>query len=502
MIVKPSNSTEPDSAVPQPDNSVVPTDAGSPVLPNAITARRAPRAAASSDVLWIDKFRARRDAEALARPAAVAPISAASAVSAAPVTSDAATVIEVPPGLQESSPAAGVASPDHFAEMDLPDDTAEHREAVRFLASLPDVVEKQVQELAGGEQLVTDALLRALWLSLESNTRSASAEWRYVESRHGYAPPDLAIAAGDAGDVLLPRFFDILPPKATAIPDPVRSAEFGGARFLHANRIDLDCGLHLIAAQKPVAGEIAGLHQLLIDQRVGLIVDLTRYQERETHATYAPEQQGTCVSARGRQRLVCCTARSRLHDLKAVRQQLSIDDGANVLRLQRLRFPGWLDHGVIAVSDLIALADTIEVLNTDPRRPILMHCLAGVGRTGTLMSFLAARRRLARLARPGTVCGPDRVIRIVMETVARGRLARGPLFVQMEEQFILLVRALLQGRPGMVERRRSDEGPGFADGGAPLPEARRPTAPVQDAAAVDGSRIGFWRRLRNMCGFD
>lgn len=376
---------------------------------------------------------------------------------------------------------------------------AAHVQAVRALTNLPDEVDAQVRALAVEEQPVSDALLRALWIALEGNTRVAATAWPVIESRHGFAPSDLTMAAGDAGDVLLPRFFDILPPKATALVDVVRSAEYGGTRYLHANRVALDCGLQLIAAQKPVQGEIAGWHQLLLDERVGLIVDLTRYQERENHATYAPEQQGACVAARGRQRLVCCTARMRLHDLKAVRQQLSIDDGAQVLRLQRLRFPGWPDHGVITVTDLIALADTIEVLSTDPHRPILLHCLAGVGRTGTLMSFLAARRRLVQAGRPGRAASAEQVIRIVLDTIARGRLARGSSFVQMEEQFFLLVRALLHGRDGKAERRQSDAGPGFADGATALPDARRPMA-VNKGASIAEIRPGLWQRVRGWLG--
>lgn len=456
------------------DASVPPQAA--PEAPPAVMSRASVAPVQSSDVLWIDKFLARKQVSSATRGINTAP---AASVQGLPVP---AMHADVPPDADTAG---------------NPPDTA-HAQAIRALTHLPPEVDVQVNALASGEQSVSDALLRALWVSLESATRIAAATWPVIESRNGYAPPDLTVAAGDAGDVLLPRFLDILPPKATALVDAVRSAEYGGKRYLHANRVALDCGLQLIAAQKPVQGEIAGWHQLLLDQRVGLIVDLTRYQERENHATYAPEQQGTCVAARGRQRLVCCTGRMRLHDLKAVRQQLSIDDGAHVLRLQRLRFPGWPDHGVIAIADLIALADTVEVLGADPQRPILMHCLAGVGRTGTLMSFLAARRRLAQLGAPGKPAGPDQVIRIVLDTIARGRLDRGPSFVQMEEQFFLLVRALLQGRPGMVERRHVDAGPGFADGGAVLQEARR--TPDEQTESVADVQPSLWQRLRVWCG--
>lgn len=58
--------------------------------------------------------------------------------------------------------------------------------------------------------------------------------------------------------------------------------------------------------------------------------------------------------------------------------------------IKHFHFIGWPDHGVPEVSDVIPL---FEVMNeridsvNDGKSPTVVHCSAGIGRTGTVMSI-------------------------------------------------------------------------------------------------------------------
>lgn len=321
---------------------------------------------------------------------------------------------------------------------------------VRQLRLLPTDLTRRINMLQDGPW-VPPALLAEVWRALEGNTDRLAHHWQLtdtdVEHAGQYGEPDCRQyrpgGVDDAGVIALGRFQDVPLVRKSALPDMVRSRDGGPTCLLHANHVDLGDGRRRIASQKPVAGEIAGFHQMLRDQGVALIVDLTRYREGGPADGYVPDHKGRSIST-GRQNLVItCRGRNRLQDLAAIEQQLQIHDGMTAMPLARLQFPGWPDHGVVDPIVLIALADRIDALSPDPRRPILVHCMAGMGRTGTLMTFMAARRQIAReMTDRKTTCGPGMLVRIATEVLARGRIDRGPAFVQTEQQFILLVNSL------------------------------------------------------------
>lgn len=287
---------------------------------------------------------------------------------------------------------------------------------------------------------------KALWAALEANTAKARSQWKFVRNP---AVPDLyrmSDAQAERYKAALPRFADIgNPVRGTALPDRVRSAEGHITAFLHANHIDLDCGVQFIGSQLPMAGEVAGFHRMLLDQNVRLVVDLTRPEERDDSACYAPAK-GQTIMTSGSRLHVSCKALSSLPAEQTHLKKLLIEEEASTAReVIRLHFTGWPDHGVIRPDSLRRLADRVGSCNADPHRPIVVHCRAGVGRTGTLISYLGARNRIQKqLQWNGNICTPELVVDTLMQVVAKGRMDRGPMFVQNEQQFSLALETLLQ----------------------------------------------------------
>ncbi|MBC7514111.1 MAG: dual specificity protein phosphatase family protein [Herminiimonas sp.] len=292
------------------------------------------------------------------------------------------------------------------------------------------------------EQLVT-----ALWDALQASTHGQASAWELIPSDAcSYPVPTPAATAQPAGKVVSARFVDIGLIASTAIADTARAADDGGTYFLHANHLTPCCDFDFIAAQKPHRSETGGFLQMLLAKKVGLVVDLTTTSEWESDACYAPTQ-GCSLSIKSANVTVACKGHKRLPALRSTIQSLLIcrrDDGATHM-LQRLHFGGWPDHGVITTRTLRALAEQVETLHASSNGSILVHCMAGVGRTGTLISFIAARKRVrGHLVVEAAACPPSVVAEILMDTIARGRRDRGVGFVQTREQFALVLSTLLQ----------------------------------------------------------
>ncbi|MBC7405310.1 MAG: hypothetical protein H7252_06465 [Cytophaga sp.] len=317
--------------------------------------------------------------------------------------------------------------------------------SVSALLTFPKTLQENLSRLKQ-QSSIPDGVINQAWQSLENNTEYLEGKWTTISNER--RPPYIGFedpADKHEREVVLNRFEDIRLVHASAIADPVRSRNTKQPHFLHANHVDMGCGRHFIAAQKPVAGEIPGFHQVMVDRKVALVVDLTKYSEQDAATDYFPRQKGKSLQALGCQLIAFCKKRSKFKPLMMIDQKIEMRGGQATHTLQRLHFPGWPDHGVISTKTLIGLADKIEATSPDPARPVVIHCMAGVGRTGTLMSFLAARKRIAdEIMRNHGACNPAMILRIALDAVAQGRLQRGPSFVQTPEQFNLLVTALMQ----------------------------------------------------------
>ena len=73
-------------------------------------------------------------------------------------------------------------------------------------------------------------------------------------------------------------------------------------------------------------------------------------------------------------------------------------EGRKSVEIRQIEYLGWQDHGVpsspVEVLDLVRYVESIV---HDPQEPIVIHCSAGVGRTGTFIAISALLPLLQRL---------------------------------------------------------------------------------------------------------
>ena len=96
--------------------------------------------------------------------------------------------------------------------------------------------------------------------------------------------------------------------------------------------------------------------------------------------------------------------------------------------VHQLHCTAWPDHDVPSSPDLLLeLVREANSLSSDLSSPILVHCSAGVGRTGTLIATFRILQEITRSSFLSQVSSP-------WETVVTMRTAR-PLMVQQCEQY-------------------------------------------------------------------
>ena len=104
--------------------------------------------------------------------------------------------------------------------------------------------------------------------------------------------------------------------------------------------------------------------------------------------------------------------------------------------VHQLHCMAWPDHDVPDSPHLLLeLVREANSLSPDLSSPILVHCSAGVGRTGTFIAVHKLHRELER-ARPGTSLG-------VAKTVLEMRKCRARM-VQTLEQYVYIYKCLDQ----------------------------------------------------------
>lgn len=249
------------------------------------------------------------------------------------------------------------------------------------------------------------------------------------------------------------RFRNIRPPLETGI-------ELSNKMPINANRIVIGGRVLGIATQAPTANTLNEFWQMISEQKVQLIVDLTSDKDRAEKGI--PDYRPTNNTYQHPDVQLSVTSNEPLYDNLVTVEPLyenihteetsegaaaiyeNINTGPSINKeaykladvdgerpLIALHYKKWPDHGVISVKELHTLVQQInqrlDELGHDCQ-PVI-HCNAGVGRSGTILSALSLQKDFAEKKLTESNCD-DRVL----QTIVEGKQARGGQFVQTAEQ--------------------------------------------------------------------
>jgi protein tyrosine phosphatase len=225
------------------------------------------------------------------------------------------------------------------------------------------------------------------------------------------------------------RFIDIACPKATAVK--VISDEI----YLHANYVTLE-GHKFIATQYPLPLQFPMFWEMC--QQACLIVDLTNSDDVSKRGliAYYPEYK---ISKQCGNLELTCHSKKEIEDLPDahlytyhVKENGEGKSQAEQIEftIPRLHYQGWNDTQGISEEALRQIIDIIKFYQQkDPSRPVLVHCSAGVGRTGTLI-VACALNSLIDQKKINSSNLEGHIRRLILE----GRPQRNHFFVQTQKQ--------------------------------------------------------------------
>lgn len=246
----------------------------------------------------------------------------------------------------------------------------------------------------------------------------------------------------------LNRYSNILANEHTLFPpskDP--------ALYINANRMPFETPHTLVASQAPISDEgLIPWWNVICTHKVSLVMMLTK--EIENHIPKADRYWPREVHREehfGPYRVVL-ESEELIPDLQLKVRQLSVtgpsssvghneprggDDTSNqqkqVHTVTQIQYMGWPDHGI--PSSTVAFRNMMERLEQHPvDAPVIVHCSAGIGRTGTLIGYYAVKQCLAK----GLLT--DRTVYDVVGAMKRSR--RG--MVQRFDQYNFIYQCLLE----------------------------------------------------------
>lgn len=188
------------------------------------------------------------------------------------------------------------------------------------------------------------------------------------------------------------RYCDILPYERTA----VSLKEIGGyaqTPYINANWVPNPFGgMSFIGTQGPIPESVGGFWRMIFQYRVGTIFMLCKVKEngRKKCEHYWPESATEEVSFDG---LKIDLLEEEKRGEFLTKRRLRVSHGADTHELDQYHYSGWPDHGVPTEDALEAFEEVLNAsvdltLNEERKEePVVYHCSAGIGRTGTLITL-------------------------------------------------------------------------------------------------------------------
>lgn len=211
----------------------------------------------------------------------------------------------------------------------------------------------------------------------------------YLPSKHD----DGFVAASEERNKPRNRYINILAFDKTRVK--LRNVLAHESDYINANYVQVDnCPYRYIATQGPMANTIGHFWQMVWEEKVTVVLMLTNVIEndREKCDIYWPTLNQTLnyglVSVKFVQQSTCPSYTRREFDI----QWNGKDPSSEGRRVIQLQYTGWPDHNVpSSLPDFFQYRSLVRSLQQqNPNNPIIVHCSAGCGRTGTFCTIDSA----------------------------------------------------------------------------------------------------------------
>lgn len=335
----------------------------------------------------------------------------------------------------------------------------------KFIKAYPDVLEQEVEDTSLPSKMTFQKfLLEKLNFGNTSPSQpsaaSAPSRTREISYRAPFRPQDCKsqeaktictkvnqkLESHRYSEVALSReesrFDDI--PLVNSDNNLVEVTVNGDRKLLHANRITLN-GLKFIFMQMFTEATQPRALQFFSEADISCIVDLTKPgpngDQRLFKASekYYPEEGERIKKEAGetgkRTRFAAIRGGASVlnESSQTITDSLVIKDNkppGKEKDLSRLNYTNWTDHkSVDSMTEFDSLVEQVSSFVTD-EIPTVIHCRAGVGRSGTLATAIV----LHKIAEKREVAPAD-----IINCITQGRVQRGSMFVQKGTQLDLLV---------------------------------------------------------------
>ncbi|KAA0704992.1 Receptor-type tyrosine-protein phosphatase H [Triplophysa tibetana] len=188
-----------------------------------------------------------------------------------------------------------------------------------------------------------------------------------------------------------------------------------------------------IAAQGPLPSTINDFWRMVWERRSQAIIMVTNCTERGTIKCeqYWPLDYTPCLYGN---LLVTVTSEDKAQSWTLREFTVNNKDTSEIRTVKHFHFTAWPDHGVpLGTEELIQFRGLVRqhIESSPSAGPTVVHCSAGVGRTGTLIALDVLLRQLEREKAVG-----------IAEFVQKMRLHR-PLMVQTESQYVFLHQCII-----------------------------------------------------------
>ncbi|PHU19794.1 Protein-tyrosine-phosphatase PTP1 [Capsicum chinense] len=244
------------------------------------------------------------------------------------------------------------------------------------------------------------------------------------------------LVALDSTNISKNRYTDVIPfDNNRVVLDPCKDYRPLAKGYVNASFIAISEGVsRFIATQGPLAHTFEDFWEMIIQQRCPVIVMLTRLVDN-----YKMVKCGDYFQAEDGPRTfgnICIVTKYITSDTSLAMRILEvnyIESEEPPLRVLHIQYPEWPDHGV--PRDTFAVREILKLTYNVPLSlgPIVVHCSAGIGRTGTYCTIHNTIQ---------SILGGDMSALDIVDTVAIFRSQRIGM-VQTMDQYLFCYDAII-----------------------------------------------------------